>query len=47
VTGGLLLGKIQSGFLLFTDPRSLGELGQARDIYAITPPIVVEAADCC
>jgi len=24
-----------------------GELGQARDIYAIMPPIVVEAADCC
>jgi hypothetical protein len=24
-----------------------GELGQTRDIYAITPPIVVEAADCC
>jgi hypothetical protein len=24
-----------------------GELAQARDIYAITLPIVVEAADCC
>jgi hypothetical protein len=24
-----------------------GELGQAGDIFAITPPIVVEAADCC
>src|SRR4029077_5045361 len=30
--------KFQSGFLLFTDRRTLGELGQARDIHAITPP---------
>jgi len=47
VTGALLFGKVRRGFVLFTGRCSLGERGQARDTYAITPPIVVEAADCC